>query len=69
MFNGGVYLNELNMIVFMVYVSPPNQKNVCHGDMLQKSFKYIVIDNIYVVMSEYQAPTSEILLLWDVNFP
>ena len=37
--------------------------------MLEKSFNDIVIDNIYKVMGKFQAPTSDILLMGDFNFP
>ena len=64
-----VHLEELNLIVFMVYRPPPSYKNIYHGDMLEKSFKDIVIDNIYKEMSKHKTPTPDILLAGDFNFP
>ena len=64
-----VYINELNLIVFMIYRPPPNYKSCYHGEILEKSFKAIVIDNIYKVMKEYEAPIPDIILAGDFNFP
>ena len=65
----GIYINELKLIVFMVYRPPPNYKNEYHGEILEKSFENIVINNIYRVMKEYTAPVPDILLAGDFNFP
>ena len=43
-----VHLEKLNVIVFMVYRPPPSYKSKYHGEMLEKSFKDIVIKNIYI---------------------
>ena len=64
-----VYLNELNLIVFMVYRPPPNSKNKYHGETLEKSFKEIVINNVQKVMHDFQSPTPDIILAGDFNFP
>ena len=67
--SGNIYINELKLIVFMVYRPPPNYKNQYHGEILEKSFENIVINNIYKVMNEYTAPVPDILLAGDFNFP
>ena len=64
-----IYLEELNLIVFMVYRPPPNNKSTYHGDKLEKSFNDIVISNINKVIGKFQAPTPDILLAGDFNFP
>ena len=65
----GVYINEINLIVFVVYRPPPNYKSNHYGEILEKSFGRIVIDNINKVISQYQAPTPDIILTGDFNFP
>ena len=65
----GVYINEIKLIVFMVYRPPPNYKNQYHGEILEKSFENIVINNIYKVVSKYTSPVPDILLAGDYNFP
>ena len=64
-----IYVNELNLIVFMVYRPPPNHKNHFHGEVLVKSFKEIVLDNIYKVIGGYNTPVPDIILAGDFNFP
>merc|ERR1712121_450931 len=64
-----VHLEELNLIVFMVYRPPPSYKSKYHGGMLEKSFKDIVIKNIHKEMSTFNAPTPDIILEGDFNFP
>jgi len=34
-----VHLEELNLIVFMVYQPPPNYKNIYHGDVIEIHYK------------------------------
>ena len=63
-----VHLEELNLIVFMVY-RPPNSKDIYHGDKLERSFDDIVLSNINKVISKFQAPTPDIILAGDFNFP
>ena len=53
----------------MVYRPPPNHKDTYHGDKLEKSFNDIVISNINNVIGKFQAPTPDILLAGDFNFP
>ena len=64
-----IHLNELNLIVFMAYRPPPNNKNKYHGNILENSFKEIVINNIQKVMYDFQSPTPDIILAGDFNFP
>ena len=64
-----VHINELNLIVFMVYRPPPDYDTIYHGEVLEKSFKTIVIDNIYKVMSDVKSPVPDIILAGDFNFP
>ena len=52
----------------MVYRRPPNLKNSYHGEVLEKSFKKIVIDNIYKEMERYEAPMPDIIFAGDINF-
>merc|ERR1712121_445968 len=42
-----VHLMELTLIVFMVHKPLPSCKSKYHGDVLEKSFIDIVINNIY----------------------
>ena len=65
----GVYINEINLIVFTVYRPPPNYNNQFHGEILEKSFEKIVINNIYKVMRNYTSPAPDIILTGDFNFP
>ena len=53
----------------MVYRPPPNNNSTYHGDNLEKSFNDIVISNINKVIGKFQAPTPDILLAGDFNFP
>ena len=64
-----VYINELKLIVFMVYRPPPDYDTCYHGEVLEKSFNTIVIENIYKVMKEYESPTPDMILSGDFNFP
>merc|ERR1712236_42141 len=64
-----VHLERLNIIVFMVYRPPPGYKSKYHGEMLEKSFKDIVIKNIHSEMNKFKAPTPDIILAGDFNFP
>ena len=64
-----IYLEELNLIMFMVYRLPPNHNNIYHGDKLEKSFNNIVINNIHKVIGKFEAPTPDFLLAGDFNFP
>ena len=64
----GVYINELNLIVFVVYRPPPDYNSNYHGEILRKSFKTTVIDNIYKVMDNYTAPVPDIILTGDLIF-
>ena len=57
------------MILFMAYRPPPNHKSQYHGDILEQSFKNIVIDNVRKVMHQYKTPTPDIILAGDFNFP
>ena len=65
----GIYINEINLIVFMVYRPPPNYKNKFHGEILEQSFENIVINNIYSVMNKYKAQVPDMILTGDYNFP
>ena len=64
-----IYLEELNLIVFMVYRPPPNNISIYRGDKLVRSFNDIVISNINKVIGKFQAPTPDIILTGDFNFP
>ena len=64
-----VYINELDLIVFMAYRPPPNHKSQYHGRILENSFKDIVIKNISKVMEQYKSPLPDIILAGDFNFP
>ena len=64
-----IHINEWNAVVFMAYRPPPNNKNIYHGEVLPKSFKKIVIDNIHKVIGRYEAPMPDIILTGDFNFP
>ena len=64
-----VHLEKLNAIVFMVYRPPVSYKGKYHGEFLEKSFKDIVIKNIYNEMNKFKAPTPDIILAGDFNFP
>ena len=64
-----IYLEELNLIVFMVYRPPPNNNSIYRGDKLVRSFNDIVINNINKVIGKFQAPTPDIILTGDFNFP
>ena len=64
-----VHLEELNLIVFMVYRPPPNKNDKYHGDKLVRSFNDIVLSNINNVISKFQTPTPDIILAGDFNFP
>ena len=64
-----VHLTNLNLIIFLAYRPPPNYKNKYHGDILEKSFNDVVIDNIHKEMNKQKTPTPDILLLGDFNFP
>ena len=63
-----IHINELNIVVFMVYRPPPCNTNIYHGEVLAESFKKIVIDNIYKVIGRYEAPMPDIILTGDFNF-
>merc|ERR1712002_535844 len=63
-----VRLEKLNVIVFMVYRPPASYKSKYHGEILEKSFKDIVIKNI-CEMNKFKAPTPNIILAGDFNFP
>merc|ERR1712002_1163174 len=54
-----VHLTDLNLIVFMVYRPPPSYKSKYQGEVLEKSFKNIVINNIY---SEIMTPPPRQIL-------
>ena len=47
-----VHLTKLNLIIFLAYRPPPNHKSNYHGDILEKSFNNVVIDNIHKVMNK-----------------
>ena len=64
-----VHLTDLNLIVFMVYRPPPSYKSKYQGEVLEKSFKNIVINNIYSEINKHRAPTPDIILAGDFNFP
>lgn len=64
-----VFINELNLIVFMIYRPPPDHSTVYHGELLEKSFKNIVIDNINTIMKDYKSPVPDIIIAGDFNFP
>jgi len=64
-----IYLEDLNLIVFMIYRPPPNNKSTYQGEKLEKSFNDIVTININKVIGKFQAPTPDILLAGDFNFP
>merc|ERR1711888_295455 len=58
-----VHLTNLNLIILLAYRPPPNHKNNYHGDILEKSYNVVVIDNIHKVMNKQKNPTPDILLL------
>ena len=64
-----VYINELNLIVFMIYRPPPDYDSYYHGEVLEKSFKTTVIENINKVMKDYVSPAPDIIIAGDFNFP
>ena len=64
-----IYFDELNLIMFMVYRPPPDNKSIYHGDKLERSFNEIVLNSINKVIDKFQAPTPDILLAGDFNFP
>merc|ERR1712105_129067 len=64
-----VHLEDLNLILFMVYRPPPNKNDKYHGDKLVRSFNDIVLSNINNVISKFQTPTPDIILAGDFNFP
>ena len=64
-----IYINDLNLVLFMCYRPPPNYKNQYHGKILEDSFENIIINNIKKVMLDYSSPTPNILLAGDFNFP
>ena len=49
-----VHLEELNLIVFMVYRPPPDSKTIYHGDKLERSFNDIVLSNINKVSDNFR---------------
>ena len=53
-----VYINELSLIVFMVYIPPPDYDTCYHDELLEKSFNTIVIENIYKVLKEFESPNQ-----------
>merc|ERR1712105_62531 len=57
-----VYLEKLNMIVAMVYRPPPDHGTQYNGELLEKSFKKIVIDNMYEMMNYYKSPVPDIVI-------
>ena len=65
----GVYINEIKLIVLMVYRPPPNYKNKYHGKLLEKSFENIVVSNVYKVMKKYKSQIPDVILTGDYNFP
>ena len=64
-----VYINELNLIVAMVYRPPPDHGTQYNGELLEKSFRKIVIDNMYEMMNDYKSPVPDIVIAGDFNFP
>ena len=64
-----IYLEELNLIVFMIYRPPPNNNSTYQGEKLEKTFNDIVTSNINKVIGKFHAPTPDILLAGDFNFP
>ena len=64
-----IHLEELNLIVFMVYRPPPDSKDIYHGDNLERSFDDVVLSNIIKVIGKFQAPAPDIILAGDFNFP
>ena len=54
-----VHLTNVNLIIFLAYRPPPNHKNNYHGDILEKSFNDVVIDDIHKVMNK-QKPQHQI---------
>merc|ERR1711913_127945 len=66
---GAIHLEELNLIVFMVYRPPPDSKDIYHGDKLERSFDDVVLSNIIKVIGKFQAPAPDIILAGDFNFP
>ena len=64
-----VYINELNLVVAMVYRPPPDHGTQYNGELLEISFKTIIIDNIYDMMKDYKSPVPDIVIAGDFNFP
>ena len=48
---------------------PPDNKSIYHGDKLERSFNEIALNSINKVIDKFQAPTPDILLAGDFNFP
>ena len=59
----GIYINEIRLVVFMVYRPPPSYNNKYHGEILEKSFQDIVLSNIFRVMNEYKSQIPVIIFL------
>ena len=53
----------------MAYRPPPDYDTIYHGEILENSFKTIVVDSIYKVMNNYKSPVPDIVLAGDFNFP
>ena len=68
MFNGGCTSDQVKPNHILAYRPTPNHENNYHGDILEKSFKDVVIDNIYKKMNKQITPTPDILLVGDFNF-
>ena len=53
----------------MIYRPPPDYDSYYHGEVLEKSFKTTVIENINKVMKDYVSPAPDIIIAGDFNFP
>ncbi|MEL7079382.1 MAG: reverse transcriptase family protein [Cyanobacteria bacterium J06582_2] len=66
-----IYINELKLIIFLAYRPPPDydHANQYHGTHLESSFSNIIINNVNNIILNFGAPTPDIILAGDFNFP
>ena len=66
-----IYVNELKLILMLAYRPPPDYDHghLYHGNHLHDSFSHTIINNINMTIQESGAPTPDIILAGDFNFP